>query len=167
VKNHESQQMATVSETARAIRGAVELIRDESLAVMDFDELCGRLEAASLMLGRLDRAEAELAVLRQDLTGRIAGMARASAVARGTRRDLETASELTERLPLMSARELVRCYGRVAARFRDTFPASMSAVTSCTRTPHGQWRRTDEHTAPLQQALTGLVDDTRDHRSRP
>jgi len=139
---------------ARAIREAAELLRAESLAVMDFDELCGHLEAASRMLGRLDRAEAELAVLRQDLTGRIAGMARASAAARGTRRDLETASELAERLPHMSARELVRCYGRVAARFRDTFPASMSAVTACTRIPHGQLRRTGEHTAPPQQAVT-------------
>ena len=112
-----------------AIGEVVSLLRMESLAAIDFDALCGQLEALHDVLGQMVRVTTELGILRQDITQRISGMSRAAAVARGTHRDVETAEELDERLTEMSARELVRCYGRVAARFRDTFPASMSAVT--------------------------------------
>ncbi|MBD3332758.1 hypothetical protein GF356_07900 [candidate division GN15 bacterium] len=121
--------MKNLEERLATIRSVVTSLRREELTEVDFDALCETLESLTTVLKQMQQYEDEVAVLRQDLSSRIAGMARACAVARGGRGDLETTEQLTERLPHMSARELVQSYGRVAARFRDTFPASMSAVS--------------------------------------
>jgi hypothetical protein len=118
-----------LEEHLATMHSAVTSLRREKLTEVDFDALCETLESVGTVLGQMQEHEDEVAVLRQDLSSRIAGMARACAVARGGRGDMETTEQLTERLPHMSARELVQSYSRVAARFRDTFPASMSAVS--------------------------------------
>ena len=71
---------------------------------------------------KLHIAEGEL--LRSDLIARIAGMAKAVAVARHSEVRLKEAEDMVTELNCLDASDLLAAYRKTAARFRDTFRSS-------------------------------------------
>ncbi len=65
----------------------------------------------------------DLALLRQDLEGRILAMTRATNVALDKSAPGDE-SDLSNELPRASANELLQLYRRACVRFRDTFPGN-------------------------------------------
>jgi hypothetical protein len=60
-------------------------------------------------------------ILRDDLTARITGMAKAIAVAHSSEHRLKEATEMAMELDQLDATGLIATYRKTAARFRDTF----------------------------------------------
>lgn len=78
---------------------------------------------------RIEKAESELKLLRNDVINRIAGMVKAmAAVERGHNKAAEAVSYL-EKLPEKGAAELIEEYRRTSARFRSAFPSSFGLGT--------------------------------------
>jgi len=101
------------------------LLCEEKMSVIDFDRLKSWLGEIAPILDESESRRADLAALRQDYEGRIAGMAKAIAVA-DRKGKFESALALIESLPHMTIAELMACYQRTSARFRDTFPGSFA-----------------------------------------
>jgi hypothetical protein len=106
------------------IVGFLELLADEKVSCIDFDELKARLTAIAAELGKTASMAEDLQVLRDDFTQRIGGMLKAIAAVYRKRHDSEQALELVEQLPALTTRDLLEAYRRVSARFRDAFPTS-------------------------------------------
>jgi hypothetical protein len=124
----------------------------QSLSCIDFDALRAWLQAASTKLvqvSQLDQQHAEqlqlirdeqnrlgdsYQLLRDDYQARIVGMLKAIAVAGSTRsssrtetsRDHDSLSVLLDSLATMPADDLIRCYRKTSACFRDHFPGSFA-----------------------------------------
>jgi hypothetical protein len=101
----------------------------EAVTTIDFDRLRLWLENLGAALPVLFRAREEATVLREDYQNRIAGMLKAIVVAERGRPSLDDSLDMIERLPRRSATELIECYRRTSARFRDTFPTSFGLIT--------------------------------------
>lgn len=99
-------------------------LRDENLTLIDFDQLTSWLEEQKQRLESMSSHKSELETLREDYVGRLSGMAKAIAVADRKQGAMAQSAELVAGLPRLSAVELIDCYRRVSARFRDMFPAS-------------------------------------------
>jgi len=119
-------------ENAEAImeesRRLAEAIGEQKVSTLDFDRLRGCLLAVPELATAVKSARAELAVLRDDYTSRIAGLMKAVAVARRNSDGLQEALDRIATLPGLTAVELTKEYRRAAARFRDTFKASYGLV---------------------------------------
>ena len=107
-----------------------ENLSDENLTMIDFDQLAVVLEEQLMKLGQLSRLSDELKIIREDYENRIGGMAKAIAVVDRTNGALFRSAELVLSLPRMSGADLVNCYHRVSARFRDMFPASYTRLAA-------------------------------------
>lgn len=70
---------------------------------------------------------AEIRLLRSDLIARIAGMAKAVAVARNSKAGLQDASEMVAECNQLDAAALIAAYRKTAARFRDTFRSTFDS----------------------------------------
>ncbi|HKK19962.1 MAG TPA: hypothetical protein VJ983_00705 [candidate division Zixibacteria bacterium] len=99
-------------------------IRSGSINELDFDTLSERLTD---LIGLVDQHEsqmAELAEFREDYCRRIAGMAKAIAVAERKSGNLKEAEEVIDSLGELGASDLIRLYVKTQARFHDAFPTS-------------------------------------------
>jgi len=100
------------------------LLAGARLTEINFDTLADWLKSLVPHLADNAAKREELALLRQDYEGRIAGMIKAlAAVDRSGRSNEHLMAEL-DSLPHASAQELIACYRRTTAKFRDSFPAS-------------------------------------------
>jgi len=108
-------------EYAAALRQS---LADETLAEIDLDAVVDWLAKLRGTLTAAARLSAEHNSLRADYVSRIAGMARAVAVVRSRSDSRFEVAEYLDRLPSLSADELVVEHRRVSARFRDSFPSS-------------------------------------------
>jgi hypothetical protein len=126
-------------EMVKTARELAESIGEQKISTLDFDRLRECLLGVPELVEAAAAARAELAVLREDYTGRIAGLMKAVAVARRSRDGLQEALDRIEALPGLTAVELTREYRRAAARFRDTFKASYGLLTA----PRGSRRAED------------------------
>lgn len=115
-------------------------LASESVSRIDFDRLVSWLTEQRTIESDLSELRGELDVIRADYVQRITGTVKAIAVARRKSDSLESATELIESLGSLSARDLVDCYRRVSARFRDTFPTSFAGLT---KRPHRGITTTD------------------------
>lgn len=106
-----------------------ESLNDEKLTMIDFDQLAQMLKEQQVSLSQLNQLNDELTILREDYQARISGMAKAIAVADRKQGALSRTAELVDSLPKLSGAELVHCYHRISARFRDMFPASYTRMT--------------------------------------
>ncbi len=95
---------------------------------LDFDLLAARLGDVVALIERFEVSESELAVLREDFCRRIAGMAKAIAVAERKNGNLQEADELIASLESLSAPQLIEQYRRIQARFHDAFPSSFGLL---------------------------------------
>ena len=116
----------------------------QSLSCIDFDALRAWLQAASTHLANasqldqqhadnLQNAREELQrlndsyqLLRDDYHARIVGMLKAIAITDRTHKHLDSLSVMIDSLATMSADDLIRCYRKTAACFRDHFPGNFS-----------------------------------------
>jgi hypothetical protein len=106
-----------------------EALTAEAVSMIDFDRLRIWLDQLAVDLPILHRDRDEATVLREDYQNRIGGMLKAIAVAERGRPALGDALEIIDNLPARSATELIDCYRRTSARFRDTFPTSFGLIT--------------------------------------
>ena len=97
---------------------------DDNLSSIDRDRYRQWLKKANALTACLQDATAELNLLREDYTRRIAAMVRAVAVVARKSPALKEAAEYIETLPSLSARELIRHFERASARLQSAFPAS-------------------------------------------
>jgi hypothetical protein len=124
----------------------------QSLSCVDFDALRAWLQAASTNLAQVSHIDQQHAdqlqlireeqkqlsdsyqLLRDDYQARIVGMLKAIAVADRTHsssraetsRDHDSLSILLDSLASMPANDLIRCYRKTAACFRNHFPGSFA-----------------------------------------
>ncbi len=111
----------------------IDALASESISRIDFDQLGSWLTEQRTLKSKLSAMRDELDVLRTDYLQRISGMVKAIAVAQRKGNSLESAMELIESLDRLSVDDLVECYRRVSARFRDTFPTSFAGLTTRSR----------------------------------
>ncbi|MFZ5979425.1 MAG: hypothetical protein ACOYVF_02230 [Candidatus Zixiibacteriota bacterium] len=111
----------------------VELLKsldEKSMTLIDLDSVRNCLREMLEQTCQQETLADSAAILRDDYTARIAGMLKALAAADRKRDSWTQVLELVERLPAMTASELVACYHRVSARFRDNFPTSFNWPTA-------------------------------------
>lgn len=113
-----------------ALTDLIGQLSDENLPAIDFDRLRLSLQQFVACREALSEAERDLQLLRQDYTGRIAGMMKAVAVTARRREAMSEVSEYLEALPQLSAELLVVEYRRASARFREAFPTSFGLPPS-------------------------------------
>ena len=107
-----------------------ETLTGDKLSVIDFDGLISRLGqiGEALDLAAIDREE--LSMLRNDYQSRIGGMLKAVAAVDRKGNGLHSALSTVEALPGMTVSQLIECYRRSSARFRDSFPTSFGLLSS-------------------------------------
>lgn len=103
-------------------------LQDESVALIDFDELSRQLSVAKNLLRDAASNAKELAALRGDYIDRISGMAKAVAATENRREESEELLAVCSALESVPVAELLTHYRRVSAKFRDTFPASFGLL---------------------------------------
>jgi hypothetical protein len=116
--------LKSLKENIEQLTALHEALTEEHLTLIDFDQIAELLTEAEKSLTGQIALQDELSQLRQDYERRIAGMAKAIAVADRAQGTASQLVDLIDSLGDLSSRELVDCYHRVAARFRDMFPAS-------------------------------------------
>jgi len=99
---------------------------DEDLSPIDFDELRKHLAELVTQSKTAGELAEEHALLREDCQQRMAGMIKAIAAADRRGESYQGALTIIEELPSLSARDLLRKYRRVSARFRDCFPTTFN-----------------------------------------
>ncbi|HUV29493.1 MAG TPA: hypothetical protein VMY05_00180 [Acidobacteriota bacterium] len=106
----------------------LETLNDESMSLIDFDRLREWLSRMARVQDDRRELKEQLEHLRSDYEQRIGGMVKAMAALDRRQDSWPEALTLVESLQSMPAGELVSCYRRVAARFRDCFPASFGLL---------------------------------------
>ena len=107
-------------------------LHDESVSLIDFDELSRQLSTAQHLLTDALRCSKELEMLRGDYVDRISGMAKAVAATENRKEDSEELLALCSGLDAVPVAQLLTSYRRVSAKFRDTFPASFGLLRMTT-----------------------------------
>ena len=103
---------------------------ERSLPEVDFDLLRRALSDAAEQERAVETMREELALLREDIIARIAGMTKATVAVERGRSGPAEALEYLESLPKLDGSALLVQYRRAAARFRDAFPASFGHLRS-------------------------------------
>lgn len=116
--------METINPHQEYIDRVTASLTDDSMALIDFDELRQWLCEIAPLLSNVEQLASECATLHEDMVGRISGMMKAVAAVQRSESGLESIADYLEALPQMNAPELVRQYRRTSARFRDAFRAS-------------------------------------------
>jgi hypothetical protein len=106
----------------------LESLDEQSISCIDFDRLREWLKLRSESSESIDAMRSDLSILREDYCARIGGMVKAVAAVDRERDRWTEACDLVERFPDMSIPELIDCYRRACARFRDHFPASFGLL---------------------------------------
>jgi hypothetical protein len=95
------------------------------LPYLDFDQLRHWLLAASQKCRTANQHEHDLQLLREDYQARITGMLKAIAIAERSRSRLDSLADLIDSLGRMSVEDLILCYRKTGAIFRDHFPGAI------------------------------------------
>ncbi len=111
----------------KELAGMVGAIRDESLELIDFDQLGQAIDKVQMVTAQSAIIEKELQIIKGDYRRRIVGMLKANMVSRHDEEQACLAARLLSDEDI-GAEELVYLYRRTAARFRDNFPASFDYV---------------------------------------
>ncbi len=98
----------------------------EAVELIDFDRLKDLLSELCARIQMEDDSVQELEYLKSEYRMRIIGMLKANLTCGENDEDAEMAVNLSDSTIDIKASELVRMYGRVAARFRKYFPASFN-----------------------------------------
>ena len=109
-----------------ASKGLLDNYDKSDLTAINVDELVEWIKSASGLLQEQADQYAELAVLRDDFTSRVSGMAKAIAVTQKHPAALHEAAQFIETLNGMTSEQLVTAYRRLSAKFRGTFPTSLT-----------------------------------------
>lgn len=120
--------MKTINPHQEYINQVTTRLTDDSMALIDFDELKQWLGEIAPLLSEGEQLASECATLHEDMVGRISGMMKAVAAVQRSESGLESIADYLEELPQMDASELVRQYRRTSARFREAFGASFKGV---------------------------------------
>jgi hypothetical protein len=107
-------------------------LAEESVSLIDFDELSRQLVVAQQAVSALSQCSKELELLRTDYVERISGMAKAVAAAENKKEESEEMLTVCMGLETASVTQLLTNYRRVSAKFRDTFPASFGLLRTTT-----------------------------------
>jgi len=107
----------------------LETLDEQSMTLIDFDSVKSCLGEMSIRTLKYDGLVEDIRTLRDDYTSRVAGMLKALAAVDRKRDSWAQALQLVERLSTMTAAELVACYRKISARFRDAFPASFGSLS--------------------------------------
>lgn len=115
------ERSKTLTEQAAGFR---DLLAAGNIEEIDFDRLAAMLSEIVPELKNVQSREETILALRRDYEGRIAGMVKAMAAVDRSGKSYEEALRSLEELPGLTGEELVACYHKTAARFRDLFPTT-------------------------------------------
>lgn len=115
------ENISTYREYLTAIREQLDASRIDQI---NFDEMSERLDELASLLAECERRDQERDILREDYVGRITGMLKAIAAVDRKREAPRLALREVDGLSSLDGQELIDCYRRTSARFRDAFPAS-------------------------------------------
>lgn len=99
-------------------------ILSESLSELNLDTLAEALSAAAAQLEETAQLRQDCRLLKEEYRTRILGMLKAIIACRPDDDSAILASHLSGDIEQFCAEQLIRQYHRVAARFRNCFPAS-------------------------------------------
>jgi hypothetical protein len=102
----------------------IESLDDNAVELIDFDNLRNMLGEMLAVCDERAKISSELSFIKSEYRDRIIGMMKAVTAVRRRESDAEILSRLSGNIEDTPADELVTLYGRVAARFRDSFPTS-------------------------------------------
>jgi hypothetical protein len=102
------------------------ILDSEAVELIDFDRLNDLLSELCTKIQTADDSAQELKYLKAEYRMRIVGMLKANLTCGKNEDDAEMAVRLSDDSIDIKASELVKMYGRVAARFRKNFPASFN-----------------------------------------
>ncbi len=107
----------------------IDSLDEESIELIDFDYLKTVLCVMQRAHATLEKVSAELTLIKGEYCSRIIGMLKAVMACRRNESDMQILSDLSGDVKNIDAGELVKLYGRVATRFRDSFPTSFKYLT--------------------------------------
>ncbi len=107
-----------------ALRKLADDISSESLDELNLDALAEVLAAAAAQLEELASLRQDCRLLKEEYRTRILGMLKAIIACKPDDDSAMLASRLAGDIEQFRAEQLIRQYHRVAARFRNRFPAS-------------------------------------------
>jgi hypothetical protein len=103
---------------------------ENSVELIDFDELKGLMTEVRDIYGRLEKITGELQFLKGEYRSRIVGMLKAVTACRCNDEDVQLIKRLGNTGDDIKAEELVKLYARAAAGFRTCFPLSFKYLTT-------------------------------------
>jgi flagellar biosynthesis chaperone FliJ len=107
----------------------IQSLDDNAVELIDFDNLKNTLRTMQSRCEEQEKTSSELSFIKNEYRNRIIGMMKAVMACRHRENDAEMLSQLSGDIENIQAGELVSLYGRVAARFRDSFPTSFKYLT--------------------------------------
>jgi hypothetical protein len=119
------------------IERILDSLHENGMSQIDFDQLRQWLIDQRKLLQSTAKDRSEIEILRTDYRKRIAGMVKAMVAVDRKRSAAREALELIESLESMTAAELVACYRKTSARFRDKFPTSFGGLFTRTTNAEG------------------------------
>ncbi len=120
--------MKTLNDHKKVIDDTKEYLKSEKIETIDFDSLIDSLESSSNLVDNFARHQSEYNLLRDDYTGRIAGMAKAIAVASSRKSEMRDLLDFVNSLEALTAEQLLGAYRKIQAKFQDCFPASFGLL---------------------------------------
>ncbi|MFQ5452900.1 MAG: hypothetical protein ACE5D6_01780 [Candidatus Zixiibacteriota bacterium] len=103
-------------------------LSSEKIAMLDFDQMLQWLKEISIVIDEMELLQTEVKPLRRDYISRISGMAKAIAVVSRNQDRLKQVMNFIEKLPELSAEQLIEEYKTVQAKFQDAFPTSFGQL---------------------------------------
>jgi hypothetical protein len=99
-------------------------LSETGMPLIDFDQLKKWIDRQDRLTRQSEETQRDWLCLREDYCRRLAGMLKAMAAVDRRHNTGAEALELIDSLEKLTGEELVACYRRTTARFRDTFPTS-------------------------------------------
>jgi len=107
----------------------IQSLDDNSVELIDFDNLKRMLRDMQVTREAHKKISDELSFIKREYRNRILGMMKAVMACRRRESDAQLLTHLSDNIEEIQSDELVSLYARVAARFRDVFPASFRYLT--------------------------------------
>ena len=120
--------MNNAEKSREQLKEACRQLDTKGIELIDFDDLGRLLARLQDEIDREDDLVAQLNLIKEDYRLRIRGMLRALVVNRPDEDDLQAAASLAGEIGDIDAGQLIQAYRRVAARFRNRFPASFKGT---------------------------------------
>ncbi len=133
-----ANQSGSTIEVSVGLTQMLDKLDQAQMPIVDFDQLKEQARALLAAVAGQAVLEEEMIKLRKDYQARIAGMLKAVAAVSRRQGALSEALSDIERLEPMDAESLILAYGRVTARFRDTFRSSFAPAGGSSSTVRPQ-----------------------------